>query len=66
MRVSTRVPSIAVQPCQAGLPPLFVFSDEVTLQRYANVTETAFRMLTQPLVEFFAEMLQRAMLLTSE
>ena len=51
---------------RAGLPPLFVFTDEVTLQRYANVTETAFRMLTQPLVEFFAEMLRRAMLLTSE
>lgn len=46
---------------RAGLPPLFVFNDEVTLQRYANVTETAFRMLTQPLVEFFAEMLRRAM-----
>ena len=46
---------------RAGLPPLFVFNDEVTLQRYAAVTETAFRMLTQPLVEFFAEMLTRAM-----
>jgi hypothetical protein len=45
---------------RAGLPPLFVINDEVTLQRYANVTETAFRMLTQPLVEFFAEMLTRA------
>lgn len=45
----------------AGLPPLFVFNDELTLQRYAAVTETAFRMLTQPLVEFFAELLTRAM-----
>lgn len=46
---------------RAGLPPLFVFNDEVTLQRYALVVETAFRLLTQPLVEFFAEMLTRAM-----
>ena len=46
---------------RAGLPPLFVFNDDVTLQRYALVVETAFRMLTQPLVEFFAEMLTRAM-----
>jgi hypothetical protein len=46
---------------RAGLPPLVIFNDEVTLQRYAAVTETAFRMLTQPLVEFFAEMLTRAM-----
>lgn len=46
---------------RAGLPPVFVFNDDVTLQRYAVVTETAFRMLTQPLVEFFAEMLVRAM-----
>lgn len=51
---------------RAGLPPLFVFNDEVTLQRYANVTETAFRMLTQPLVEFFVELLQRAMSLVPE
>ena len=46
---------------RAGLPLLFVFNDEVTLQRYAIAVETAFRMLTQPLVEFFAEMLTRAM-----
>lgn len=46
---------------RAGLPPLFVFNDDVTLQRYALVIETAFRMLTQPLVELFAEMLTRAM-----
>ncbi|MBI1762641.1 MAG: Fic family protein [Acidobacteria bacterium] len=46
---------------RAGLPPLFVFNDEVTLQRYAVVTETAFRMLTQPLVEFFAEQLMRVL-----
>jgi hypothetical protein len=46
---------------RAGLPPLFVFNDDVTMQRYAKVVETAFRMLTQPLVEFFAEMLMRTM-----
>lgn len=46
---------------RAGLPPLFVFNDDITLQRYAAVTETAFRMLTQPLVEFFAEQLTRAL-----
>ena len=46
---------------RAGLPPLFVFNDEVTLQRYDAVTETAFRMLTQPLVEFFGEQLTRVL-----
>jgi hypothetical protein len=49
---------------RAGLPPLFVFNDDITLQRYAAVTETAFRMLTQPLVEFFAEQLTRALQLS--
>lgn len=44
-----------------GLPPLVIFADETTLARYAHALEAAFRMLTQPLVEFFAEMLARAM-----
>ncbi len=48
---------------RAGWPPLFAFNDDITRQRYAAVTETAFRMLTQPLVEFFAEQLTRALLL---
>ncbi len=44
-----------------GLPPLVIFADETTLARYAHALDAAFRMLTQPLVEFFAEMLTRAM-----
>ncbi|MGH9834861.1 MAG: Fic family protein [Blastocatellia bacterium] len=44
-----------------GLPPLAIFADETTLARYRQALEAAFRMLTQPLVEFFAEMLTRAM-----
>ncbi len=44
-----------------GLPPLVIFADETTLARYAHALEAAFRMLTQPLVEFFAGMLARAM-----
>jgi hypothetical protein len=44
-----------------GLPPLIVFADETTLARYAHALEAAFRMLTQPLVELFAEMLTRTM-----
>lgn len=44
-----------------GLPPLVIFADETTLARYRQALEAAFRMLTQPLVEFFAEMLTRAM-----
>jgi len=44
-----------------GLPPLVIFADEANLARYANALEAAFRMLTQPLVEFFAETLRRAM-----
>ncbi|MGE0127753.1 MAG: Fic family protein [Blastocatellales bacterium] len=43
------------------LPPLVIFADETTLARYAHALEAAFRMLTQPLVELFAEMLTRAM-----
>ncbi len=44
-----------------GLAPLMIFTDETTLARHAHALEAAFRMLTQPLVEFFAEMLTRAM-----
>jgi hypothetical protein len=44
-----------------GLPPLVIFADETTLARYRHALEAAFRMLTQPLVELFAEMLTRAM-----
>jgi Fic family protein len=46
---------------RAGLPPLIIFADEETTARYSNALEAAFRMLTQPLVEFFAEMLTRTM-----
>ena len=48
---------------RAGLPPLIVFADEVTRARYQQALEAAFRMLTQPLVELFAEMLRRTMLI---
>jgi hypothetical protein len=44
-----------------GLPPLIIFADEMTQARYARALEAAFRMLTQPLVELFAETLTRAM-----
>jgi hypothetical protein len=44
-----------------GLPPLVIFADDLTQARYARALEAAFRMLTQPLVELFAEMLTRAM-----
>jgi Fic family protein len=44
-----------------GLPPLVIGADDTTLARYARALEAAFRMLTQPLVEFFAEMLKRTM-----
>jgi len=46
---------------RAGLPPLMIFADEVTQARYDNALSAAFRMLTQPLVELFSEMLLRAM-----
>lgn len=46
---------------RAGLPPLIIFADDVTEARYDNALAAAFRMLTQPLVELFAEMLLRAM-----
>jgi hypothetical protein len=44
---------------RAGLPALIIFADEETAAHYSNALEAAFRMLTQPLVEFFAEMLTR-------
>jgi Fic/DOC family protein len=44
-----------------GLAPLVIFADDLTQARYARALEAAFRMLTQPLVELFAEMLTRTM-----
>jgi Fic family protein len=44
-----------------GLPPLVIFADDLTQARYARALEAAFRMLTQPLVELFAETLTRMM-----
>ena len=44
---------------RAGLPPLIIFSDDTTAARYTAAIEAALRMLTQPLVEFFAESLAR-------
>lgn len=44
-----------------GMPPLVIFADDLTQARYARALDAAFRMLTQPLVEFFAEMLTRTM-----
>ena len=44
-----------------GLPPLVIFTDDTTLARYTRALEAALRMLTQPLVELFAEMLTRTM-----
>lgn len=46
-----------------GLPPLVIGADDATQLQYARALEAAFRMLTQPLVEFFAEMLTRSMLI---
>jgi Fic/DOC family len=44
---------------RAGLPPLIIWADDATMARYTSTIDAAFRMLTQPLVEFFAEMLGR-------
>ena len=46
---------------RAGLPPLIISADEVTQARFAQTLEAAFRMLTQPLVEIFAETLRATM-----
>lgn len=46
---------------RAGLPPLLVSGDEATQARFAHAREAAMRMLTQPLVELFAEMLRTTM-----
>jgi len=46
---------------RAGLPPLVILADDITQARFTQAFEAAFRMLTQPLVELFAEMLRAAM-----
>lgn len=46
---------------RAGFPPLVILSDDITQARFNQALEAAFRMLTQPLVELFAEMLRTAM-----
>lgn len=46
---------------RAGLPPLLVSGDEATRARFAHAREAAMGMLTQPLVELFAEMLRTTM-----
>jgi hypothetical protein len=51
---------------RAGLPPLIIFADDATMARYASTIDAAFRMLTQPLVEFFAEMLGWAIRLSTD
>lgn len=51
---------------RAGLPPLVILSDDITQARFAQAFEAAFRMLTQPLVELFAEMLRQAMRLNRD
>jgi hypothetical protein len=48
---------------RAGWPPLIVCADEETAARHAAAVEAAFRVLTQPLVEFLAAQLARAMTL---
>jgi hypothetical protein len=50
---------------RAGLPPLIIFADDATMARYTSTIDAAFRMLTQPLVEFFAEMLGRTIRLSA-
>jgi len=50
---------------RAGLPPLIVFADKATMALHRSVLESAFRILTQPLVEFFADMLTRTIRLSS-
>lgn len=51
---------------RAGLPPLIIFADDATQAKFAQTLEAAMRMLTQPLVELFAEMLIVAMQQSSE
>ncbi|MDX2043844.1 MAG: Fic family protein [Acidobacteriota bacterium] len=46
---------------RAGFPPLVILSDDITQARFNQAFETAQRMLTQPMVELFAEMLRKAM-----
>jgi hypothetical protein len=49
---------------RASLPPLIIFADDSSA--YDGAIQSAFRMLTQPLVEFFAAGLMRTIELVSE
>ena len=49
---------------RASLPPLIVYADDSSA--YDAVIQSAFRMLTQPLVEFFAAGLMKTIELVSE
>ncbi|HYE74761.1 MAG TPA: hypothetical protein VEF04_15590, partial [Blastocatellia bacterium] len=49
---------------RAGLPPIIIPADDATIQNYQTALGSAFRMLTQPLVEFFANCLIKTMRLT--
>lgn len=51
---------------RAGLPPLVISADDITQARFAQALEAAFRMLTQPLVELFAESLRATMKLSGQ
>lgn len=44
---------------RSGLPPLVFFDDSDAVKNYEAAIEAAFRMLTQPLVEFLAQSLLR-------
>jgi Fic family protein len=44
---------------RASLPPLIVEADAATMSEYSTALEAAFRMLTQPLVEFLSKTLIR-------
>jgi hypothetical protein len=44
---------------RASLPPLILEADEETMNEYSVALEAAFRMLTQPLVEFLSKTLIR-------
>jgi hypothetical protein len=42
---------------RSGLPPLILHANEAAMSEYHQVLEAAFRMLTQPLVEFLSSTL---------
>lgn len=61
MLETTALLAAGFHTCRGGFPLLAINAGEVDSKRYRQALEAAFRMLTQPLVEYFADSLIHSM-----